>query len=159
MRPLRRMDRCLDEITSCELLKNALYGVLATVDTTGQAHATPLSYAYAKENDTQCLYMHMALEGQKLDNIAHEPRVAFTIVENTNLLPKAFTIEYQSIMVFGIMTRVEDSTAKKQALKLITDKYSPEHAKAAETYINSSEHKIVIMRLAIDHISGKQFKK
>lgn len=158
MKPLRRTDRRLDEIATYNLLTNGLYGVLATVDTAGQPHATPLNYAHVKEGDEHVIYIHAATAGQKLDNIKHEPRVAFTIVGHTKLLSAEFSIEYQSVMLFGTISLVEDPETKQSALKHITDKYSPEHAESAELYINRAGHTTTVLRLLVEHISGKHRK-
>lgn len=160
MKQLRRMDRYLDAAASQELLASSVYGVLATVDAQGQPHATPLTYAYdSSEDGVQCLYFHSAQAGQKLDNIAHESRVAFTVVGSTRLLPDKFSIAYQSVMVFGTISLVEDTEAKKMALVRIANKYSPGHAPEAAALISNIEQKTAVLRLVIEHISGKQNNK
>ncbi len=56
---MRRIDREISEHEAVELLHKAEYGVLSTVDKSGQPYGVPLSYVY-KDN---AIYFHCAVDG------------------------------------------------------------------------------------------------
>ncbi len=154
MHPMRRKDRALSQEIALQLLEQGEYGILATVDKNGQAHATPMSYVYALEDDGHCLYMHAAEEGQKIDNLLFEPRAAFTVVGQTSLLPEKFSTLYQSVMAFGKVSFVEEAS-REHGLFLLAQKYSPNYLKEAKEYIANAKSKTLVLRLAIEHLSAK----
>src|ERR1035438_6991655 len=75
-REIRRRDRALTEEQAREILAGAERGVLATLGADGWPYAIPVNHALSGS----VLYIHCAVEGHKLENIAHEERVSFCIV-------------------------------------------------------------------------------
>ena len=65
MQNIRRKDRAIEEAEAFDLLNQCEYGILSTVDQSGQPYAVPLNYAF-KDN---CIYFHSAQHGHKIDNI------------------------------------------------------------------------------------------
>ena len=150
-REIRRQERVLDESRIQELLLKGEYGVLSTTSIDGCAYGIPMNYVY--ENDS--IYFHCALVGHKIDNITAYPLVSFCIVGNTKVSPSEFTTGYESVVVFGIIEKVNSEEEKSKALHLIVSKYSPEYEIEGGAYIERAIHKTKVLKLNIKRITGK----
>jgi len=147
---MRRFDRSMTNEESQELLKRGEYGVLSTVDTEGQPFGTPLNYVFYDGS----IYFHSAVEGTKLDNIENNPRVCFTVVGETELDPKDFSTNYESVMAFGKVSIVESGDEYKILMEFIK-KYSPDFMKEGEAYIKAAIDKVLVIKIEVDALSGK----
>ncbi|MCD7976950.1 MAG: pyridoxamine 5'-phosphate oxidase family protein [Tannerellaceae bacterium] len=153
MREIRRKDRMMDPEEAYSLLLSGEYGFLAMVNADGGGYGIPFSYVW---DGKQTIYFHCAPEGHKLENLAKENRVTFTVVGATQLLPEKFATAYQSVMAFGEITRELPEEEGKTALRLLVEKYSPDHKQSGEKYIQGAFHKTVILKMHIHHITGKK---
>ena len=99
---------------------------------------------------------HCARDGYKLDCFAVNPRAHFVAVQETNVLPEEFSIEYKSVMVSGNLEEIEDREEKVRCAQIVGDKYS---TISSEGYANRAVDKIRVFRLKIEHISGKRLVK
>ena len=152
-RNVRRKDRELSLESATKLLTEGEYGVLSTVDTAGQAYGIPLNYVF-KNN---CLYFHCALEGHKLDNIRANNKVSFCVVNRARVLPDKFTTEYESAVAFGTASKVQ-GMERDNALLSIVEKYSPDFMEEGKKFIAKYNDKTTIIKIAINHITGKARK-
>ena len=126
---VRRQDRLLDEARSRELLETAEYGVLSMVDDDGQAYGIPVNFVWDGEDK---IYIHCAPEGRKLRAIANHPKVSLCVVGRTHLLPKNFTTEYESVIVFGEARTGLPEEERMHALHLLIDEHSPDDKERGE---------------------------
>ena len=148
---MRRNDRELREVSELEaILQAGEYGVLATNGLHGYPYAVPLSYVYLNGK----LYFHGAPEGSKLNNIRADERVSFCVVGHTCILPAKFSTQYESVIVFG---RAGEAGAeeKQAALTALVAKYSPEYREQGQSYIGRVLDKTLVLRLDIEHMTGK----
>lgn len=150
MKNMRKIDRQMTSEETLVLLNRCQYGILSTVDKEYQPYGTPVSYI----NTGDKIYFHCALEGTKLENISNNPKVCFTVVGDTKLLPDKFSTEYESVMAFG-KTSVVEGEEKIFVLREIIKKYSPDFIEAGEQYINRATDKTCVIRIDIDNITGK----
>ncbi len=146
---MRRKDRQLDNTEAERLLTTGEYGILSTTDTDGCPYGVPLSYAYADG----IIYFHCAKDvGLKSENIKHQPRVCFTVVGKTEILPEKFSTKYESVIAFGTAKKADD---KLTGLRLLQEKYSPafpekglEHAKKDFDYVE-------VYEITVEHVTAK----
>lgn len=150
MRPLRRLDRGLSPQETEQLLLQGEYGVLSTVDPQGQPYAIPLSYAFRDGS----IYVHCALSGHKLDNLATNPRVCFCVVGRTELLPAEFATRYESVLAFGTASEI-DGEERINALRWLLEKYSPDFLAEGDIYIEQQQAATRVIKINIDQLSGK----
>lgn len=148
---VRRKDRMLDNDASRELLEKGEYGILSMCTPEGYGYGIPLNYIL--EGDS--LYFHGAPEGYKLDVIRANGRVSFCVVGDTQVIPDKFTTNYASVLVFGHITIVEEDEERLHALRLLVGKYSADFQDISEKYIAGSFGRTAILRLDIEHLSGK----
>ena len=112
-RDIRRRDRALTEDQAREILARAEHGVLATVGADGWPYAVPVNHVLCGD----VLYFHCALEGHKLENIAHEERVSFCAVAGARVLPAELSTLYESAVAFGRAAVVTDPDEKRRGSK------------------------------------------
>jgi len=113
----------------------------------------PFNYGYADNN----IYIHSATEGKKLDLLQKNNKVCFE-VEYTESMFKydsacRWASAYQSVMGYGEVEVVTDFDQKVAGLDVIM-KHNGFEGKA--TYGPEKVNAMVILKLKIDSLSGKQ---
>lgn len=152
-REMRRKDRELGNDEIVEILKNNSYGVLSTISQNGYPYAVPVSYVYLNNS----IYFHSATEGHKLDNILANNKVSFCVVGGTCILPEKFSTKYESVIIFGTAAEIFEDE-KNAALLEIIKKYSPDYITEGKEYIKNSSNATKVIKISIDHFSGKARK-
>lgn len=151
---IRRKDRLADLGTAERILENAEYGVLSTVGSDGFPYGVPLNFAY----DGTKIYFHCAKNtGHKQDNIDNSSKICFTVVENSEVIPKELTTKYSSVIVFGTAKKTE--TNKRYALELLAEKYASDFPDEGRSEIEKFYSVTDIYEISILKISGKVNKK
>jgi nitroimidazol reductase NimA-like FMN-containing flavoprotein (pyridoxamine 5'-phosphate oxidase superfamily) len=153
MRNARDINKQVSRDAAMNILNNAEYGVLSTVDKAGQPYGVPLNYIVLND----AIYLHCALEGHKLDNISDNNRVSFTVIGYSEIVPAAFTAKYESVVVFGKANLV-DEPEKVNMLKKLVQRYSPEFQEKGMKVIDAFKDKCTVIRIDIEHISGMRKK-
>ena len=133
-RDIRRKDRVLSCDAAWKLLERGEYGFLAMQGMNGYGYGIPLSYAMRDRS----LYFHCAPSGFKLDSLDVCDRVSFCVVGRTEVMPARFT-----------------EAERLEALRLLAAKYSPDYRETAEKYIAGSFGRTEVLRLDIEHVTGK----
>lgn len=150
-REVRRRDRLADDDETLRLLERGEYGFLAMNGIDGYGYGVPISYVFAGDR----IYFHCAPQGYKLECLAAEDRVCFCVVGATCVVPGNFTTAYESAMVFGRIVGELSDAEKADALDLLVAKYCPDFIDRSKTYIARSFARTKVLRLDIEHISGK----
>lgn len=153
MRNARDINKQVSRDVAINILNNAEYGVLSTVDKAGQPYGVPLNYIVLND----AIYLHCALEGHKLDNLSDNNRVSFTVIGYSEIVPAAFTAKYESVVVFGKANLV-DEPEKVKMLKKLIQRYSPEFQEKGMKVIDAFKDKCTVIRIDIEHISGMRKK-
>lgn len=149
-RELRRSDRKVSDTEAEELLQQGEYGVLSTSAADGQPYGVPLSYCVLDD----AIYFHCALEGRKLAILAANSRASFCVVGATEILPEKFSTRYESVIVSGVVTEVQDDE-KQRGLAGLVVKYSSSFMSEGLHYIGVQWQATRVFKLSIDTISGK----
>ena len=150
-REVRRRDRAVDEQDAREILARAGYGVLATVGTDGWPYAVPVNHVL----DGGVIYLHSARHGHKLDNIAREERVCYCAVASAEVLPLELAMLYESAIVFGRATVVDDPAERRRAMELLALRFCDAITPEAEREIAKDGPRAAIVRIDIERITGK----
>lgn len=154
-RDMRRKHQLLSEEESLAVLQKGSSGVLALLGDEGYPYALPISYTLVGES----LYFHSATEGHKIDAIKKEPKASFCVIDMDVILPEQFTTCYRSVIAFGTMSIVEEPEELQTALMELAKKYSSSHIEHAGAEIARFEKHVSILRLDIEHLTGKQAKE
>jgi len=148
---IRRKEREMDSQQAKEVLENGSYGILSMCGQNNYGYGVPLNYVLEDNH----LYFHCAVEGEKLRSLAENNKVSFCVVGKSEVISREFTTSYQSIIAFGKATFVSSEDEIRRAMLLLVKKYSPEHMETGEKYINQAITRIQVIRIDIEHISGK----
>jgi nitroimidazol reductase NimA-like FMN-containing flavoprotein (pyridoxamine 5'-phosphate oxidase superfamily) len=148
---IRRRDRALAEAEARRILARAEHGVLATVGPDGWPYAVPVNHVLSGD----MLYIHCAVEGHKLENIAHEERVSFCAVADATVSPATLSTFYESAVAFGRAAVVADPTEKRLALKLLAVRFCGAMSPQAEKVIATSGSQTAVVRIHLERITGK----
>lgn len=156
MRAIRRADRA---VTSREELRRILDVCkvcrIAVCDEDGP-YIVPMNYGYLWTEERPRLYFHCAHTGRKLDAIARDPRVAFEVDGEHQLIGAASACSYgyafASITGGAIASVVEDVQEKCEALSLLmrhqTGRFFSFTPDMAST--------VTVLRLDVTHMTGKR---
>ena len=155
---VRRQDRLLDEARAREILASAEYGILSIIDLDGKPYGVPVNFVWDSEGLGDCIYIHCAPEGKKLDALECHEHVSFCVVGNVNLLPSQFTTEYESIILTGEATIITSDEERMHALELLLKKLSPNDMEIGMRYVQKSFYRTEIVRIDIESWSGKRKK-
>lgn len=148
---MRRKEREKEKAFAYKVIDKAEYGVLALVDENNSTYAIPLSFARIDD----AIYIHSANEGRKLNLIRENSNVSFACVGNTQILSSQFSTYYESAILFGKASIVDNNQEKQKALEAIAAKYSPTFTKEALDYIEKHREKTTLIRIDIENISSK----
>ena len=139
------------------LLQRAQTGSLATLNPDGTPYSTPIHFVYFDN----AIFLHGLPKGKKLDNIAHDSRVGFSVFEMDKLLldpdGKSWdtNTKYESVIISGTAKLVDDIEEKRNALNKIVEKYTP-HLVNNEIPNNMVKGTAVI-RIDVTEITGKYY--
>ncbi|MBO7343067.1 MAG: pyridoxamine 5'-phosphate oxidase family protein [Alistipes sp.] len=148
---VRRQDRLLSEERALELLLSGEYGFLAMASDDG-GYGVPVNYAV----DGNTIYVHCAPEGAKLRAIANDERVMFCVVGQKRIVPAEFTTMYESVMAQGSARLVDSEAERREALRMIVEKYSPEHREKGMAAIERSISRTAVIAIDVHCLTGKQ---
>lgn len=152
MAPMRRQDRLMSPEDTMKVLQAGEYGLLATVDDKLQPYGVPVNYVF-KDNS---IYFHSTNEGgAKYANLVANPKVSFTVVGRTKVLPEQFGTLYESAIVFGKAELITDEGERMMAFREFVTKYSPDFVPEGELYIGADGPNAMIVKINIDEITGK----
>ena len=150
---MRRLDRQISEVEAYEILHKGEYGFLAICTSYNGGYGIPLNYAFINNE----IYFHCASEGSKLNFIRNNNRVSFCVVGHTELLPSKFSTRYESVIVFGTITEVNDEE-KRKGLMYLVEKYSGKYIPEGIETINHNFNAVTVLKLSITSLTGKSRK-
>ncbi len=148
----RRKNQFLAKEATEEILNRGLAGVLGVNGDDGYPYTVPVSYVYEEGK----IYFHSAGSGHKLDSIRSNDKVSFCVIDQSQVVPEELTVHYRSAIVFGRARIVEDETAKRHALELLGQKYSPNYPEKAAASISKKLNVVSIVEILVEHLSGKE---
>lgn len=140
-----------------QLLQRGQTGSLATINPDGTPYSTPIHFIYLDE----AIFFHGLPKGKKLDNIAHNSKVGFSVYEMEKLLldpngkPCDTNTKYESVIISGTAKVLDDIEEKSIVLKKIVEKYTP-HLVKNEIPSNMVRGTAVI-QIHVIEMTGKYF--
>ena len=147
---MRKASRAMDATFALEVLDKAPYVTVCFTRPDGSPYGVPLSLA---RTDDRTFYFHCALEGDKLDCIAANPTVALSAVTRCTptIGPKdgSFTLQYKSAMAVGKAEVVRDRSEKIEALRVICQRFLPQHMDAFDNAIERSLERTAVVKITL----------
>lgn len=117
-------------------------------------YVVPVNYGY----ENNCLYIHCAKQGRKIDMIRQNNRICFEMdieakIWNRDKPACNCSSSYRSVIGYGKAVLLEDFEEKKQALDIIMKHYSD---RDSFQYPEEAVENVGIIKIVIDQLSGKK---
>ena len=153
-RPMRRKDRQLSAADARAILAKGTHGVLSVVGDGGWPYAVPMNYTVM---GTQ-IYLHCARAGYKLDAIARDDRVCFTVVTQAQVIPAHITTLYESVVVLGRAQVVTAEEERLAALGSLIDTLGDVTPEIKAQYLAKKAKNTTLLRIQPLQITGKAIR-
>ena len=105
--------------------------------------------------DGEALYFHSAKEGRKIDCLRSSPAVHVVCVGTVRRALNEFTTGYECAMIEGICTEVTDDAETIRALRLLCEKYTPQHMDAFGRAVQKSLQRTGVYKITVLSVTGK----
>ncbi len=147
-----------------EFLSQQQTGVLGLVDGE-EPHLVTQLFVY--DDEEGAIFVHGAQAGRAHDIVSASKgaRACFTTSESGRYIPADepvnFTVEYASVVAYGIVGFVEERSAKRSILERFMAKFAP-HLTPGEEYEEMSVESVdrtAVYRLDVERMSAKQGEK
>ena len=119
----------------------------------GMPYIVPMNFGLGEN----CLYLHCATEGRKLDILRKNDRVCFEmdLLREMKQGPDAcgWSASYESVIGFGRAVLLTDPEEKRRGLDRIMDHYG---ARGPFSYPDDTLAKTVVIRIDIERLTGKR---
>ena len=147
---MRKESRAMDSQWALEVMHKAPYMTVSFIDEDGKPYGLPLSLA---SDDDVHWYFHGALEGKKLEAIKAHPDVCLSAVTRCTptVGPKdgSFTLQYKSAIAFGKAETVTDDAEKVHGLRLVCERFLPQHMDAFDQGVARSLFRTAVVRVTL----------
>jgi len=144
----------LDKRILLEILKNGKFSTISMCRN-DEPYIVTLSYGF--DETFNCLYLHSAQKGLKLEYLKENKKVCGTILEDLGYVKGACSHKYRSIVFWGDMTIVEDLDEIKHAFDIMLKHLEENPSKLKKKFFKSEESYIntCLLKLEINLITGK----
>lgn len=135
-----------------EILSSQLICRLAMVDE-GRPYIIPVNYGYRDD----CIYIHSAPEGKKIDLLGQNPELCFE-VEDVFEITKGekacdWSTRYRSVVGYGQVEILSDQESKQQGLEVLMAQHG---APGLKDFNQKNLDRMVILKIRITSMTGKQ---
>jgi len=151
---MRRKEKEITNIREIEAIihKAEVCRLGLAVDNT--PYIVPVFFGY----ENNCLYIHCAREGRKMDMIRQNNNVCFEMEVDTEITNRdkpacQWSSTYRSVIGWGSAFILENDEEKKQALDVIMRHYS--HRTSFE-YKKKPVEEVAVIKIVVAHLGGKQ---
>lgn len=150
MPPMRKATRRKDAEWALRVFDRAPYVTVSMTRPDDTPYGLPLSLV---RRDAETFYFHCAAEGEKLDCLRHSPVVSLSAVSRCT--PKFerdklnFTEYYDSAVALGRAEEVTDDAEKREALRLLCQRFLPKEMAHFDAAIARSLHRTTVIRITL----------
>ena len=119
-------------------------------------YAVPVSFGFEEEEGRFALYIHCAMEGEKLRRMEKNPRCAFSMYTGTRLIEGdaacAYSTTYESVCGTGVLTKLTGSE-KRRGIDALMRHYAPGRALPVDEQVLA---RTCVLRLDVEQLCGKR---
>jgi len=152
-RKLRRIKNEIPTEAAKELLRTNKRGAFAVNGDDGYPYAVPIDFYYDEAENR--IYFHSAQAGHKIDAVRANDKVCFTTWNDGEKEDGDWAYYVSSCVVFGRAVLIEDRALTEEKVRIFARKYYPS-AEEAEAEIRKDIHRVQLVAIDIEHISGKR---
>jgi nitroimidazol reductase NimA-like FMN-containing flavoprotein (pyridoxamine 5'-phosphate oxidase superfamily) len=143
----------MSEEDTLKLLEHETLGVLSTASKEGIPYGVPLNYCFVREDNA--IFFHCALEGRKIDDMRANPKVSFTVVGKHRIIAEKLTTYYESVIVSGHVSFVDDDDEKALRFDQLCSHLTPGTEWRRDGGCRFLKA-VAIVRIDIENITGKK---
>lgn len=150
---MRRSDKEIKNQKMIEWILQEAEIVRVSFSDDNQPYLVPMNFGYGEN----CIYLHSAPEGRKIDILKKNNRVCFQvdvhaqIVENAT--PCNWGMHYFSVIGVGRAYFLDKIKDKKDSLDVIMKKYS---SNSSFNYSEEELKSVTVIKIEIDQLTGKK---
>lgn len=141
-----------DKTVLHEILSNSKICRLGMIDN-GLPYVLPFNFGY-HEN---CIYIHSAPEGKKIDILRKNPLVCFEIEQHVEIIEDEIACKcstlYRSVVGYGTVEIVTGFEEKKRGLEIIMKQHE---FKGKMEFEPKEVELVIVLKLQIESMTGKQ---
>ena len=150
---MRRKDKEITEKSVIEKIINDAEFCRIALSNGNEPYIIPMNFGY-KDN---CVYMHSAKEGKRLDIMKVNNNVCFQVESQVELLrgenPCGWSTRYYCVIGFGKATIIDDIDEKRRALDIIMEKYTE---RPSHEYSENALNKVLAIKVELNSITCKK---
>lgn len=133
------------------VMDSCAYMVLSMTGVDGLPYCVPLTPVRSGED----IYFHCAPEGEKVDALRANPKVAMCFVGEAETVPRKFTARYSSVLARGTAGEVVEQDEKVEALRLLCLRHCPEDMDRFDEVVRAWLPRTAVWKIHIDAAVGK----
>jgi nitroimidazol reductase NimA-like FMN-containing flavoprotein (pyridoxamine 5'-phosphate oxidase superfamily) len=153
MRAMRKANREIKDPKAVRAIMEEARVCRIGLSDDGMPYIVPMNFGLGED----CIYLHCAAEGRKLDIIRRNDRVCFEMDLFREVVlgqsPCGCSARYESVIGFGRASIVEEPGAKRTALDRIMEHNG---VKGAFIYQDDILEKTTVVRIAIESLTAKR---
>ena len=150
-REMRRSKQLLSSEDTLAVINRCTCGTLACIGDNDYPYAVPVSYVYLNGK----IYFHSAKEGHKVDAIAKNPKVCFSVIDENTNVSQEYTIYFRSAIAFG-KARIAEGEEALEGFHALVEKYSGDQPQGDKDRQIATCTRSYIIAVDIEHITGKE---
>lgn len=152
-RPMRRFKQQVSQEECNRILKEEKRAAFSVIGDDGYPYTIPVDFYYDEEEN--CIYLHGAREGHKIDAIKNCNKVCFTTWNQGYKTEGNWEWNATSVVVFGKARLLDDPSIWKEKLRQLTIKYYPTVQEAEAEMQSPPIHVVQMIAIDIEHMTGK----
>ncbi|MHA1557722.1 MAG: pyridoxamine 5'-phosphate oxidase family protein [Candidatus Heimdallarchaeota archaeon] len=158
MKGMRRKEKAITDINEMKKIITKVEHVTFALCKDNEPYLVTVSHGY--DPDKNCIYFHCATEGKKIDILKENNVVWGQALIDKGYIQGSCDHLFASVQFRGTVTFVDDFEEKKEALLNMVHKLdnNPEEV-AAKQLTEKSISRVLIGRIDINYLSGKEAKK
>ena len=147
---MRRSERETSRESALKTIDQCEWAVLSMRDGEG-VYSLPISVV----REDEFIYFHCAKQGKKIDCLRENPQVCLVCVGSAERAEEKYTMHYESAIINGTAAEITDPGEKVHVLRVLCERYAPNHMGGFEKSTAASLEKTSIWQIKIDSITGK----
>ena len=151
-REMRRSKQALSPEECRRILHEGKRAVLSLIGDEGWPYCLPVNYFY--EEKENCIYIHGAKQGHKIDAIRACNTVCFTVYDSGELYPNDWAYHVKSVIAFGEAELIDDVKIAEEKVRALAARFYPD-MEEAEADLRSGISHVMLIAIHIKHMSGK----
>lgn len=152
-RKMRRFKQQVSDEECKKILKEEKRAAFSVIGDGGYPYTIPVDFYYDEE--TNCIYLHGAKSGHKIDAINNCDKVCLTTWNQGFKTEGNWEWNSTSVVVFGRARLMDDRNEWEDKLRKLAVKYYPTVDEAEAEMVTPAINAVQMIEIKIEHMTGK----